>query len=59
VSVHRLLFHIARQQALDGKQGPAAVRRLRGDLNRAYFLLEHGLGELERDSRDAAAVHTT
>jgi AcrR family transcriptional regulator len=59
VSVHRLLFHIARQQALDGKQGPAAVRRLRGDLNRAYFLVEHGLGELERDSRDAAAVHTT
>ena len=59
VSVHRLLFHTARRQALDGKHGPAAVRRLRRDLNRAYFLLEHGLGELERDSRNVAAVHTT
>jgi AcrR family transcriptional regulator len=58
VSVHRLLFHVARQQALAGKHGPGAVRRLRADLNRAYFLLEHGLGELERDSSGVAAAHT-
>ena len=37
----------ARKQALAGKHGPAAVRRLRGDLERAYDLLEHGLGQLE------------
>jgi AcrR family transcriptional regulator len=54
VSVHRLLFRSARQQALAGRHGPAAVRRLRADLDRAYHLLEHGLGELER----AAAAPT-
>ena len=43
VSVHRQFFRAARTQALAGKHGPAAVRRLRSDLERAYTLLEHGL----------------
>jgi AcrR family transcriptional regulator len=46
VSVHRQVFRSARKQALAGKNGPAAVRRLRADLERAYELLEHGLGAL-------------
>jgi AcrR family transcriptional regulator len=46
VSVHRQVFRSARKQALAGKHGPAAVRRLRADLERAYELLEHGLGGL-------------
>jgi AcrR family transcriptional regulator len=56
ISVHRQLFHAARKQALAGKHGPAALRRLRADLARAYQLLEHGLGELERN--DVSAAHT-
>ena len=47
VSVHWQLFRNARTQALAGRHGPAAVRRLRSDLDRAYRLLEHGLGALE------------
>jgi AcrR family transcriptional regulator len=47
VGVHWQLFRNARAQALAGRQGPAAVRRLRSDLDRAYRLLEHGLGALE------------
>lgn len=47
VSVHRQHFRTAREQALAGKSGPAAVRRLRANLERAYTLLEHGLGSLE------------
>jgi AcrR family transcriptional regulator len=58
VSVHRQLFRAARKQALAGKHGPAAARRLRADLDRAYHLLEHGLGELERTSQDLGAIHT-
>jgi len=58
VSVHRQLFRAARKQALAGKHGPAAARRLRADLDRAYHLLEHGLGELERPSQDLGATHT-
>jgi AcrR family transcriptional regulator len=58
VSVHRQLFRAARKQALAGKQGPPATRRLRADLDRAYHLLEHGLGELERPSQDLDAIHT-
>ena len=46
ISVHRQFFRAARMQALAGKHGPAAARRLRGDLERAYTLLEHGLGGL-------------
>jgi AcrR family transcriptional regulator len=58
VSVHRQLFRAARKQALTGKHGPAAARRLRADLDRAYHLLEHGLGELDRPRQDLSAVHT-
>jgi AcrR family transcriptional regulator len=47
VGVHWQLFRNARAQALAGRHGPAAVRRLRSDLDRAYRLLEHGLGALE------------
>ena len=47
VSVHWQFFRAARKQALAGKHGPAAVRRLRADLNRAYTLLENGLGGLD------------
>jgi AcrR family transcriptional regulator len=47
VGVHRQLFAIARMRALDGRHGPAAERRLRADLERAYELLEHGLGSLK------------
>jgi AcrR family transcriptional regulator len=54
ISVHRQHFRRARQLALAGKHGPAAVRRLRADLERAYHLLEHGLGELEKSQ----PVHT-
>jgi len=51
VSVHRQFFRTARAQALAGRHGPAAVRRLRSDLERAYALLEHGLGGLEAHAR--------
>jgi len=58
VSIHRQLFRAARKQALAGKHGPSATRRLRADLDRAYHLLEHGLSELERPARDLKATHT-
>jgi AcrR family transcriptional regulator len=58
VSVHRQLFRAARKQALAGKHGPAAVRQLRSDLDRAYHLLQHGLGELERPRESLGAIHT-
>ncbi len=48
VSVHRQFFRSARKQALAGKSGPTAARRLRADLERAYGMLEHGLADLER-----------
>jgi len=48
VSVHRQHFRAARREALAGRNGPAAARRLRADLERAYVLLEHGLGDLGR-----------
>jgi AcrR family transcriptional regulator len=47
IGVHWELFRSARAQALAGRTGPGAVRRLRADLDRAYGLLEHGLGSLE------------
>ena len=59
VSVHRQLFRTARRQALAGRQGPAAVRRLRADLERAYQLLEHGLGELGRSAPVLGQVHSS
>ncbi len=56
ISVHRLIFIRARKQALAGSHGPAAVRRLRADLERAYDLLEHGLGDLASPGRAARRV---
>lgn len=47
MSVHWQFFRNARAHALAGRSGPNAVRRLRRDLERAYRLLEHGLGALE------------
>src|SRR4051812_3213345 len=44
VSIYAQLFRAARKQALAGKHGPSATRHLRADLNRAYNILEHGLG---------------
>jgi AcrR family transcriptional regulator len=55
VGVHWQLFRNARTQALAGRHGAGAVRRLRSDLDRAYRLLEHGLGELEHAKRRRAA----
>jgi AcrR family transcriptional regulator len=54
VGVHRQIFRLARKQALAGRRGPSAVRRLKSDLERAYSLLEHGLAELERPASAAA-----
>ena len=58
VSVHRQLFSAARKQALAGRHGPAAVRRLRADLERAYQLLEHGLGGLGQAAPVVGQVHS-
>jgi AcrR family transcriptional regulator len=55
ISVHRQVFRAARHQALAGKHGPAAVKRLRADLVRAYEILEHGLGSLEHVEGRVAA----
>src|SRR5436190_4406834 len=55
VAVHWQLFRNARAQALAGRHGPAAVRRLRSDLDRGYRLLEHGLAALERSGFIRAA----
>jgi len=56
VSVHWQLFSAARKQALAGKHGPGAVRRLRADIDRAHQMLEHGLGELGRPRKDLGAI---
>jgi AcrR family transcriptional regulator len=56
MGVHRHFFRAARTQALAGKHGPAAARRLRSDLERAYTLLEHGLGGLGVHTRTTAAA---
>jgi AcrR family transcriptional regulator len=58
VSVYRQLFRAARKQALAGRNGPAAVRRLRADLERAYQLLEHGLGGLGQGAPVVGQVHS-
>jgi AcrR family transcriptional regulator len=47
VSVQWQHFRNARGHALAGRHGPAAARRLRSELKRAYRLLEHGLAQLE------------
>jgi AcrR family transcriptional regulator len=56
VSVHRQLFRGARKQALAGRHGASAARRLRDDLERAYSLLEHGLGDLGVPQNAAAQL---
>ena len=56
ISVHRQVFHAARKQALAGKHGVTAAKQLHEDLERAYQLLEHGLGELERTAQAAHAA---
>jgi AcrR family transcriptional regulator len=56
VGVHWELFRTARAQALAGRHGPGAVRRLRSDLDRAYRLLEDGLRTLVDDR---ATVHAS
>jgi AcrR family transcriptional regulator len=48
VGVHWQFFRLARRQALAGRHGPAAARKLRSDLARAYDLLENGFGSLEQ-----------
>jgi AcrR family transcriptional regulator len=58
ISVHWQLFRAARKQALAGRHGPGALRRLRADLDRAYQLLEHGLGGLDRPLQGLDATHT-
>lgn len=47
VSVQWQHFRNARGHALAGRHGPAAARRLRSELKRAYRLLEHGLAQLD------------
>jgi AcrR family transcriptional regulator len=44
VGVHRQFFRAARRMAVAGRHGPSAVRRLKTDIERAYELLEGGLG---------------
>jgi AcrR family transcriptional regulator len=48
ISTQWQLFRNARANALAGRHGPAAERRLRNEVNRAHDLLEHGLSALER-----------
>jgi hypothetical protein len=43
MSVHRQFFRAARQRAIEGTTGPAALRQLKTDLARAYELLDGGL----------------
>lgn len=50
VGVHWQFFRLARKQALEGKHGHAAARKLKSDLARAYELLENGLGSLEESA---------
>jgi AcrR family transcriptional regulator len=56
ISIHRQMFRMAREQALAGKHGPAAVRRLKSDLDRAYELLEHGLSRLDDPTASVASA---
>ena len=46
VGAHWSLFREARRRALAGERGPAAAKRLRADIERAFDLLEHGFGHL-------------
>src|SRR5215510_3560863 len=46
-AMHEQFFRNARAHALAGRTGATAARRLRAELERAYRLLEHGLGGLD------------
>jgi AcrR family transcriptional regulator len=48
IGVQWQFFLLARERALAGQHGPAAERRLRAELKRAYELLEQGLADLGR-----------
>ena len=48
--VHWQFFRLARKQALAGRHGPAAARKLKSDLAHAYDLLERGLASLENSA---------
>jgi AcrR family transcriptional regulator len=56
ISIHRQVFHAARKQALAGKHGATAIKQLHADLERAYEILEHGLGGLETSAKLGSAV---
>ena len=56
ISIHRQVFHAARKQALAGKHGATAIKQLHADLERAYEILEHGLGGLETSAKLGAVV---
>ena len=56
ISIHRQVFHAARKQALAGKHGANAIKQLHADLERAYEILEHGLGGLEATSTVGTAA---
>jgi AcrR family transcriptional regulator len=58
VAAHWQVFVTARERALAGKHGPAAARRLRADAERAYDLVERGLGDL-KDGPRGPSVHAT
>jgi AcrR family transcriptional regulator len=47
VSVQRQFFRLARQQALAGKHGDAAARKLRAGIDRAFDILANGIGTFE------------
>jgi AcrR family transcriptional regulator len=47
IGVYWQHFRNARTNALAGRHGPGAERKLRSDLKRARLLLEDGLGQLE------------
>jgi hypothetical protein len=56
VSVQWELVRAAHKQAFAGEHGPAAVYRLRAELERAHHLVERRLGELERPRQDFGAT---
>ena len=47
IGVYWQHFRNARTNALAGRHGPGAERKLRSDLKRSRLLLEGGLGQLE------------
>jgi AcrR family transcriptional regulator len=56
IGVQWQFFVTARKRALEGRHGRAAERRLRADLERAYELLEGGIGDLGVPSSTTASA---